>query len=274
MAAKSPPPTRAAIEIDGPTEARRTSSERRPTISRCATCWSTEFARARPSRLLTSTRCSISNSATATWLVSEAPTSALLQRLLEPLAVRQAGERVEVVRATPSPAALPPAPCADPPLPSASGRSSHSVSARRTRPSARSEATRQSNGRSSEVGDARLEGRPTSRRLEQRARIGTARPVLAVQGLAPGLRPPSSRRAMSARTTSRAAPLEHAGGRSPRRRPTTTSKPALASQRLASLRLGGVEADQQQHAASSDGSRSRPGSDSMTLTTGSACSAT
>ncbi len=68
---------RAAIDIDGRPIDRSTSSERSAVVSLCATCCRTEFARARPSRLLTTARCSISKSATATWFDEDTATSAL-----------------------------------------------------------------------------------------------------------------------------------------------------------------------------------------------------
>ena len=173
MAAKSPPPTRAAIDIDGPTEARSTSSERRPALSRCATCWSTEFARARPSRLLMSTRCSMSKRATATWLRLGGGHERVLQRLLEALAVGQAGERVGVVAPGPL------APLVSSALRGASvssrARPSSPLGVREAHEALGAQATRRANRRAAPGGrwPPRPGPAPRPARREQRASTGT-----------------------------------------------------------------------------------------------------
>ena len=172
IAAKRPPPTRAAMDMEGPAAERRTSSDRKPEMSRCATCCSTEFARARPSRLFTTTRCSMSKRATATWLVSDAVTRAFSS------ACSRRSPSGSPVRA--SKWSRPPRSCRSSSIDlrrrSTSVRmpsSSPVVSARRTRRSARTDPTCQSKGRCSRSVAPASSAALASRCPEQRARMGT-----------------------------------------------------------------------------------------------------
>mgnify|MGYP003694458319 CR=1 FL=1 len=175
IAAKRPPPTRAAIDIEGPAAERRTSSERRPEMSRCATCCRTEFARARPRRLFTTTRCSMSKRATATWLVSEAVTSAFSS------ACSSRSPSGRPVRASKwsGPALLPLlldrlAQALH--LRAHARRARPSVSARRTRRSARTERDVPVEGALQEVGRPRFRAALASRGPGAEGEDGNARP--------------------------------------------------------------------------------------------------
>ena len=227
MAAKRPPPTRAAIDIEGPTEARSTSSERRPAMSpapaggpsprgpaerRADEAVFDVTARRRPGLLRRRQR-------------SRAPPEALavgqpegVRALFFQLRSWRSSSRAlrsrwaSLCRRLRSPAA----------------------SASRTRCTARREAMRQSKGRSSSSSAPASRAAPASRRLAQRAITGTS-PCCGRRSWGRH-RPPSPRRAMSARTTSgrRRLNVSMAPATSSA---TTISNPELASQRDASLRV-------------------------------------
>ena len=100
----------------------------------------------------------MSKSATATWLVSEAVTSAFSRACSRR---SPSGRPVRASKWSRHAALLPlvlQRPCAAAPISARAPASSPAVSARRTRRSARTEPTCQSKGRSQEVGGARVQG--------------------------------------------------------------------------------------------------------------------